>query len=63
MMQQLKNQLKIELRKLSLTFQERQVEMQVDAVAPPQEEFNWERIKRAPFIERKPTPVNEDAKK
>ncbi len=58
----IKNQLKIELRKLSLTFQERQADMQVDAVEQPQEEFSWERIKGAPFIERKPTPINEAEK-
>jgi hypothetical protein len=58
----IKNQLKIELRKLSLNFQERQADMQLDVPEQPQQEFNWEKIKRAPFIERKPTPINEDAK-
>ena len=58
----IKNQLKVELRRLGLALQERQVEMQVYAVEPAQEEFSWEKIKRAPFIERKPTPINEAVK-
>lgn len=58
----IKNQLKIELRKLGLDFQERQNGMQLDVPEQSQVEFNWERIKRAPFIERKPTPINEAEK-
>ncbi len=58
----IKNQLKIELRKLGLTFQERQADMQFDVAEQPQEQFSWEKIKRAPFIERKPTPIDEATK-
>ncbi len=58
----IKNQLKVELRRLGLAFQERQVEIQIDTVQTAQVEFSWERIKGSQFTERKPIPINEGAK-